>query len=512
MEKSKKNIYRVLGNVILMIIIFLLLILLRSAIWFLKNFGGVEFSAAVYQLFSPMKGTEKRLLNSYFNECLFPSVYVSFLFCLIYNIIGIVLKKSLPELEHYIGGSLNKLIAAIKSALLCALIVFLVVQIYKKAVIIDIPGYIENISNSSNIYEAEYVKPDETDIVFPENKRNLLLIYMESMETTYASTDSGGGKNENYIPELTQLAEENLYFSNDEDLGGANGYSGTGWTMAGLLATSAGVNYKLPIGGNDAGTYSNFLPGLICIGDILESKGYSNYFMCGSEAVFGGREDFYIQHGNYHIFDYNSAVEDGIISKDYKVFWGMEDEKLYKYAKEKLSRISTNDEPFNFTMLTVDTHHPNGYVCELCDDTYPEQYANVLSCASKQVYQFIDWVKKQEWYENTTIVITGDHKSMKTDFWSDIHYDRKVYNCFINLPENLLISNTTNREFSTMDMFPTILASMGVDIKGDRLGLGTNLFSMEYTLSEKMGADLFSKELAMYSKYYNYNFIMNAGH
>ena len=36
-------------------------------------------------------------------------------------------------------------------------------------------------------------------------------------------------------------------------------------------------------------------------------------------------------------------------------------------------------------------------------------------------------------------------------------------------------------------MFPTILASMGVIIEGDRLGLGTNLFSGTPTIMEENG-------------------------
>lgn len=41
-----------------------------------------------------------------------------------------------------------------------------------------------------------------------------------------------------------------------------------------------------------------------------------------------------------------------------------------------------------------------------------------------------------------------------------------------------------------MDMFPTALAAMGVKIEGDRLGLGTNLFSREETLAEKYGYEV----------------------
>ncbi|MCM1234689.1 MAG: hypothetical protein NC489_31690 [Ruminococcus flavefaciens] len=146
----------------------------------------------------------------------------------------------MPELEFYFGPEgIDRFVAFIQVIIVCAMIVFLVTQIWKKAVIIDIPGYIESVTNSSTLYETEYVKPDKVSIEFPENKRNLILIYMESMETTYASKEAGGGKPINYIPELTKLAEENLYFSNDEDLGGAMTYS-CAWTMAGLLATSGG--------------------------------------------------------------------------------------------------------------------------------------------------------------------------------------------------------------------------------------------------------------------------------
>ena len=42
----------------------------------------------------------------------------------------------------------------------------------------------------------------------------------------------------------------------------------------------------------------------------------------------------------------------------------------------------------------------------------------------------------------------------------------------------------------TMDLFPTILSSMGYSIEGERLGLGTNLFSKKKTLSEEMGYEV----------------------
>ncbi|MCM1087938.1 MAG: LTA synthase family protein [Muribaculaceae bacterium] len=300
-----------------------------------------------------------------------------------------------------------------------------------------------------------------------------------------------------------------MSFSNDDDLGGAGYCTSTSWTMGGLLASSSGVDYKLPGDGNDAGDHEEFLPGLTAMGDILEAAGYRNYFMCGSDAAFGGRLDFFNQHGNYDILDYYGAIEAGVIPEDYYVFWGMEDKHLYEYAKRELTEIANENEPFNFTMLTADTHHSDGYVCELCGDEYPEQYSNVIACADRQVCQFLEWAQTQDWYENTTVIITGDHCSMKADFWADIgDYRRTIYNCFINLPDSLTAKQTTNREFSILDMFPTILTAMGAEIEGEKLGLGTNLFSEELTLPEKMGRGEMNKELELYSDYYYAHFII----
>ena len=53
-----------------------------------------------------------------------------------------------------------------------------------------------------------------------------------------------------------------------------------------------------------------------------------------------------------------------------------------------------------------------------------------------------------------------------------------------------------------MDLFPTTLAAMGYRIEGDRLGLGTNLFSGRKTLAEEMGYETLNTEVQKYSRYF----------
>lgn len=197
-------------------------------------------------------------------------------------------------------------------------------------------------------------------------------------------------------------------------------------------------------------------------------------------------------------------IDKGYIDEDYYVWWGIEDQKLYEFAKDELLELSNTSQPFNFTMLTTDTHHVDGYMCDICEDTYTSNLANVVSCADRQIQDFIDWCKQQDFYENTTIVIMGDHLRMDSSLVQDFE-DRKVYNCIINSVKTPSTS-IKGRTFTTLDFFPTTLSAMGFEIENNRLGLGTDLFSDTDTLAEEIGFETLDIEFAKYSEYYKKNF------
>jgi phosphoglycerol transferase len=230
--------------------------------------------------------------------------------------------------------------------------------------------------------------------------------------------------------------------------------------------------------------------------------------MFGSISSYGGKQNYFLQHGTDKVLDYKTAVKDNFIPEDYFTWWGFEDKKLFEYAKQELTKLSKSEKPFAFTMLTADTHHIEGYKCEDCENTFDNQYQNVLRCSSKQVLEFVNWIKQQDFYKNTTIVIVGDHLSMNAKFFrtnADKDYTRRVYNCFINAKATT--ENSKNRVFTPMDIFPTTLAALGCEIKGDRLGLGTNLFSATPTLAEKMSLEKLDNEINKASDYYYDTFI-----
>ena len=123
------------------------------------------------------------------------------------------------------------------------------------------------------------------------------------------------------------------------------------------------------------------------------------------------------------------------------------------------------------------------------------------------IYDFVRWIQEQPFYENTTIILSGDHTTMDPKFMegSNEEYVRTIYNCIINPAVEPV--RETNREFGTFDMFPTTLAAMGVQIEGDRLGLGTNLFSDKQTLGEMYGFEALDWELQKRSEFYNDRFL-----
>ena len=125
-----------------------------------------------------------------------------------------------------------------------------------------------------------------------------------------------------------------------------------------------------------------------------------------------------------------------------------------------------------------------------------------------QLADFISWLQQQDFYDDTVICISGDHSSMESDFVNGFEYDkyngstnRNVYNVFINSAVDPV--ETKNRKFTTMDFFPSILAALGDDIEGNRIGLGTNLFSEELTLPEKYGYEEMFKEMSKKSPFYD---------
>ncbi len=454
--------------------IWLLLLLVGFvSFWYIGQFGSVSIEAILFHMAMPLKGAPNDIYDG-----LWAPIYLSFMFWFI--IVYLAKKYKILKKYFWIAGAT----------------LFLIDMVYVNENF-KVFDFIKNQYESSNFIEEHYVYPEMASLQFPKNKKNIIIIQVESLESSYQDINNGGLFPLNYIPELTNIAKNNISFSASSKLEGAAVLPESGWTIAGIVSETAGIPLKLfshtfvddVYDGteidNSLGQYRFFLPGVVSLGDILEQKGYSNYFVLGRHAEFAGKKDYFEQHGHYQIID-QSVIEKQINKTN------VVDADVFEFLKLKWPEIIKNT-PVHLFIQTADTHY----------GTKQE-----FSEASKYVSDFVEWLQRQG--NDNLIVIIGDHCNMnhasfmgieQDDFRYNGNIKRRVFNAFIN--SSLKPKNMKDRHFATLDFFPTILSAAGVRISGDRLGLGTDLFSDRPTLLEEYGYNLVFQEIKKKSNFYN---------
>jgi phosphoglycerol transferase len=499
-------------------LIFVPLFLIVGSLRFKEMYGIVPVEQLIFHLMMPGNGANLSM------------VYKVLVKTVVDSIMLFVLLLSALSLEIKIKSKTVRFNAGVKYQRISA-IVFFVIGFCFFTVNMGIFSYIASSKKEpSTLYEEHYIDPNNIEVTFPEQKRNLIVIFVESLETGFLTQDSGWGGGgaflEQLMPNVEALMKNNINFSANNGLGGAHQLYGTEWTVAGITAQYSGV--PLTVGFLNQTAWNNygllgdkFLSNASGVGDILHKAGYKSYFILGSEIEFGGRDKYFKTHKDMVIYDYHYFLENGYIPEDYNVWWGFEDRKLYAFAKEKIADIA-GDEPFLVTLLTADTHPSDGYLDGDAVTVFDAQYKNVLFDADKQLFAFLEWLKEQEFYERTTVVVLGDHLYQDSSFFPQefrIHllnskyaasYQNDVQNTmYTRFPVNIFINsllseeNTKNRSFSHFDIFPALIDSIGGVYDAIGLALGRSMHKGETTLLEKFGVNTLNDALQQKSLYYN---------
>lgn len=468
------------------VLLFLGVFWAATANWIVSKFGNVTTEQLLFHLYMPLDSDAKTII-SFIRGTFFPAIGAVVLIALIKKFFGHTKAGQTFFARYFVLFGAVVLIGSV------------VFSVFK----LDVPNWFhDNFSQESTFYETYYADPAKVRLTFPDKKKNLILLFVESLEATFSEKDG-----DNLIPKTAKIAlTKGVNFSDADGLGGAEQVEGVSWTQAGLVAQTCGIPLRLPIKASRYRMYKFFLPKARCLYDVLKDNGYQERFLIGTKASFAGMDIFFKSHGKVQIHDYPYFTGEGghvWNMADFK--WGFDDIKIYDLAKTELTELAEDDSPFVFGMMTMDTHFATGHFEEaVCEKKYPESavYKNVISCADKQVADFLNWLEQQPYYKDTVVVVVGDHLAMNSQDFRNSER-RRVFNLFLNTAKQPV--HRAHRKFSTMDIYPSIVDALGVDIEGDRLGLGTSLFSGKQTVLEQIGdTEQFNKQMMKRSAVYDY--------
>jgi len=305
-----------------------------------------------------------------------------------------------------------------------------------------------NKNERSNFILQNCIALKDVEIVSPKRPKNLILLYLESMNEKYAMSG--------WANQLKKLQEKHqkAHFRQIKQ---------AGWTMS-ALATGW---YAFPAVYADD-EYLETLP------LFLKNRGYRLLFVQSGALRFSATGKFLLQNGfeKEQTFGFENMPADKESYLTDSAGYARSDADTYSFFKKRLSFLAENTtSPFLAVMMTLDTHFRH--------QGNTEPLSERVKRASVLAQDFVDWVERQPFGKDTVVVIVGDHLSDAAD-WSK---NNGIYNVFINA----LPRFPRDRIISHLDLFPTILEAAGYQIKGGRIRLGVSAFSGEKTIVEKLG-------------------------
>lgn len=434
-------------------------------LWLDRYFGIVDIEQFLFFFLLGFEGlldTDEYIINKFIQICiLLPIFSITFIYFL-----------------HSISNKINFLYSdyifnIIKKNFLLISFLSFVISVFFISKQLSFDRWVLKINNNYDFIAENYIEPK--NIKNLDKKRNLVLIYLESIENIFSNKEIF---DENLIKDLDIKKHNAKSFSDFRET------MYTNWTIAGIVSSQCGLPLKPMsiLNTQKKGKHQKhifglktFLPNAKCLGDVLKENDYKNIFINGVSLNFVGTGLFFKNHGYEEIY---GKEEYENLSLDFEPgSWGgaPHDSFLIDFAKNRLLELKKDDKLFNLTILTTDTHAPYGYLDPTCktNENNDKNLNETIKCTAKNISYFIKFLKK-EFPTNLDIIIIGDHlfpgnnelnASLKNQ-------KRNIYNMFISKKDFDLKRNNINH----YDLYPTILDFMGFNFAGNKLGLGYSGF------------------------------------
>ncbi|MFA6995072.1 MAG: LTA synthase family protein [Patescibacteria group bacterium] len=296
--------------------------------------------------------------------------------------------------------------------------------------------------------------------------RNVIFIEVESLENAVIGQSIG---NQAITPYLNELARRGLYFDNYyTQVGQGNTADAEFVTMNSIFPLPTDVVFI-----DYAHNNYQALP------QLLKNNGYHTYALHGDVPTFWNRSNIYPQLGYSGSF----SKQDYIISR--KVgpgFAELGDEDFLNQSALKLKNLAT---PFMATLITISSHTPFEVPLDLQTLKIPtdtkfnktqQNYLQSIHYVDQAIGKFLNQLKTLGLYDNSLIVIYGDHgsytsisRALKADNAISVGLSDNQVPLIILAPDTNL-SGTINNPSSHLDFYPTIANLLGLKIPRSVLG------------------------------------------
>lgn len=224
---------------------------------------------------------------------------------------------------------------------------------------------------------------------------------------------------------------------------------------------------------------------------LLKDYGYTSAVFHGNNGSFWNRNIIYNQFGYDEFFDessYNTSDPKNMAE------YGLMDKPFFEQSE---SLLETLPQPFYTKFITVAHHFPYKIDQDLATigkattgDASVDNYFQTARYADEAIEQFFAYLKESGLYENTMIVMYGDHygisdnhnKAMEQIIGEEVtpvvNADLQRVPLFIHVPG---MEGGVNHTYGgQIDLLPTVLHLLGVETKNN-IHFGTDLLSEEHS-------------------------------
>ncbi|UOR10911.1 LTA synthase family protein [Halobacillus amylolyticus] len=226
--------------------------------------------------------------------------------------------------------------------------------------------------------------------------KNVIAISLESTQTFVVDNKLHG---EEITPYFNDLKEEGLYFDNFYHQVKQGRTSDSEFLLANsMYPTNRGAVFFT----HSSNEYE-------AMPEVLGENGYSTSVMHANDKTFWNRNVMYDSLG----IDKFYSKEDYNVTEENSYGWGLLDEHFFAQSLDKMKKI---EQPFYTRMITLTNHHPftlpedKKYIEEGNTSSGTlNRYFQTIRYQDEVLKQFVENFKKSELYDDTILMIYGDH-------------------------------------------------------------------------------------------------------